>query len=150
MAHQLHFQFDPHSGVPVYRQLMDQIKYYVASGTLSSGDQLPSIRELAQSLAVNPTTIVKTFNELVHEGVVELRHGKGAFIAQRSEDISIEEGEKSMRRLARQLAVEASQMKADRNRVLEIVDEELTSMAGEAVGGRMPVKLRVVSKISGR
>ena len=54
----LHFQINPHSGVPVYRQMIDQVKYYVASDALKAGDQLPSIRELAQSLAINPTTVV--------------------------------------------------------------------------------------------
>ena len=54
----LHLQVDPHSGVPVYRQMMDQVKYYIASGVLRPGAQLPSVRELAQFLRVNPTTVV--------------------------------------------------------------------------------------------
>src|SRR6266513_2427138 len=58
MATMLHFQINPHSGVPVYRQVIDQVKYYIASGGLKEEDQLPSIRELAQSLAINPTTVV--------------------------------------------------------------------------------------------
>ena len=62
----LHFQIDPRSGLPVYRQLMDQIKYYVASGGLRSGDQLPSIRDLATRASVNPTTVVKCYTELQH------------------------------------------------------------------------------------
>jgi GntR family transcriptional regulator len=49
----LHFQIDPHSGVPIYRQLMDQIRYYLASGVLEAGGQLPSIREMAQTLSVS-------------------------------------------------------------------------------------------------
>jgi GntR family transcriptional regulator len=78
----LHFQLSIHSGVPVYRQLMDQIRHYVASGVLAPGDQLPSIRELARFLAVNPTTIVKAYGELAHDGVIEIRHGRGAFVAE--------------------------------------------------------------------
>ena len=128
MGPRLLFQMDAHSGVPVYRQLMDQIKYYVASGTLAPGDQLPSIRELAQSLTVNPTTIVKAFNELAHETVIELRHGKGAFIAPHAAGIPTKEQEKAVRRLARQLAVEASQMGLSRHRLLRIVEEELEGM----------------------
>jgi GntR family transcriptional regulator len=128
MGLRLLFQMDAHSGVPVYRQLMDQIKYYVASGTLAPGDQLPSIRELAQLLTVNPTTIVKAFNELAHETVIELRHGKGAFVTPRAAGISTKEQEKAVRRLARQLAVEASQMGLLRHRLLRIVEEELEEM----------------------
>ena len=80
----LHLQIDAHSGLPVYRQMVDQIKYYVASGTLKPGNQLPSVRELAQQLSINPTTVVKAYNELEHEQVIDLRHGKGAFVAERS------------------------------------------------------------------
>lgn len=146
MARAVHFQIDPHSGVPVYRQLMDQIKYYAASGTLAAGDQLPSIRELAQSLAVNPTTIVKAYNELVHEGAIELRQGKGAFISAQATELPLHEREKALRRIARQLAVEASQMGAETDRVLEIVEEELTALAGERIEPTLPVKLKVVSR----
>ena len=75
----LHLQIDPHSGVPVYRQMMDQVKYYAASGILKTGDQLPSIRELARALSVNPRTAEKAYGELQQEGVVELRQRGGAF-----------------------------------------------------------------------
>ncbi|MBI1387372.1 MAG: GntR family transcriptional regulator [bacterium] len=121
----LHFQIDPHSGVPVYRQLMDQMKYYIASSTLSSGDRLPSIREMAKTLAVNPTTIVKAYTELAHEGVIDMQHGKGAFVSEASGRMSEREKEKAIRRLARQLVVEARQMGAPKERVIEIVTQEL-------------------------
>ena len=75
----LHLQIDPRSGLPVYRQMMDQIRYYIASGTLGPGDQLPSVREVAQALSINPTTVVKAYTELQHARVLEIRHGKGAF-----------------------------------------------------------------------
>src|SRR5688500_4868993 len=103
----LHLQIDPHSGLPVYRQMIDQIKYYIASGTLKPGDQLPSVRELAQSLSVNPTTVVKAYTELQHEDVIAIRHGKGAFVAERSSNFAQFEKDKVVRRLARQLAVES-------------------------------------------
>jgi GntR family transcriptional regulator len=125
---QLHFQIDPHSGVPVYRQMMDQAKYYVAAGTLKAGDMLPSIRELAQSLSVNPTTVVKAYTELEHAGVIEMRHGKGAFVMEGASARSEREREKALRRLARQLAVEATQMGADQKQVLRVLQEELTAL----------------------
>jgi GntR family transcriptional regulator len=128
MAVRLHFQIDAHSGVPVYRQLMDQMKYYVASGTLVSGDQLPSIRELAQSLTLNPATIVKAYNELAHEQVIELRQGKGAFVAAQANLLSERERDRALRRIARQLAVEASQMGTDLDQALRIVEEEMEAV----------------------
>lgn len=67
---------DPHSGVPVYRQLMDQIKFHVASGLLRAGDELPSTRALSLELGVNPMTISKAYSYLEKEQVVERRPGR--------------------------------------------------------------------------
>lgn len=124
----LHFQIDPHSGVPVYRQMIDQVKYYVASGALKAGDQLPSIRELAQVLAINPTTVVRVYTELEREGVIEMRHGKGAFVAVHGRRVSAAERERALRRLARHLAVEAMQMGASSSEVLKVVKQELKEL----------------------
>jgi GntR family transcriptional regulator len=67
---------DPHSGVPVYRQLMDQIKFHVASGVLKPGDELPSTRGLSAELGVNPMTISKAYSYLEREDVIERRPGR--------------------------------------------------------------------------
>jgi GntR family transcriptional regulator len=131
MLKQLHLRIDPHSGVPVYRQIMEQIRYYIASGLLLPGDQLPSIRELAQKLSINPTTVVKAYGELEHGAVIEMRHGKGVFVTERSVRMSDREREKALRRLARQLAVEAAQMKASNELVFRIVQEEIDGLPDE-------------------
>jgi GntR family transcriptional regulator len=131
MLKSLHLQIDPHSGIPVYRQIMDQFRYYVASGVLQPGDQLPSIRDLAQRLSVNPTTVVKAYGELQHGEVIEMRHGKGVFVADRAVRVSDREREKALRRIARQLAVEASQMRAPGTLVRQILEEELASIVEE-------------------
>jgi DNA-binding transcriptional regulator YhcF (GntR family) len=120
----LHFQIDPRSGLPVYRQLMDQIKYYVASGALKSGDQLPSIRDLAVRATVNPTTVVKCYTELQHEGVVEMKHGKGAFVAASSSEMTDAQRRKILGQLAKQLLVEAKQLGASRELVEEVIRDE--------------------------
>jgi len=121
----LHFQINPASGVPVYRQIMDQVKYYVASGTLRRGDQIPSIRELARSLAVNPTTIVKAYTELEHGAVIEMQQGKGAFVIDSGRRMSPAKQEAALRPEARRLAVEAGQMGAAEGLVLRVLKEEL-------------------------
>lgn len=126
----LHLHIDPHSGLPVYRQMIDQIKYYIASGTLKPGDQLPSVRELAQRLSINPTTVVKAYTELQHEEVIDLRHGKGAFVAERANEVSIFEKDKVVRRLARQLAVESQQIGASYELVQGILEEEWKQISG--------------------
>lgn len=67
---------DPHSGVPVYRQLIDQVKFHVASGMLKAGDELPSTRALSAELGVNPMTVSKAYSYLEMEDVVERRPGR--------------------------------------------------------------------------
>jgi GntR family transcriptional regulator len=124
----LHFQIDVRAGMPVYRQILDQIKYYVASGILKPGDRLPSIRELAQTLAVNPTTVVRVYADLEHEGVIEMQHGRGAFVTARSFRMSTAQRDRKIRELARRLVVEAAQMGAPAAQVLKAVREELEEL----------------------
>jgi len=72
---------NPASGVPIYLQLMEQVKHAIETGALRPGEQLPGIRPLAEELVINPNTVAKAYRELEHEGVIELRHGAGAFIS---------------------------------------------------------------------
>ena len=72
---------NPSSGVPIYLQLMEQIRHAIATGALRTGEQLPGIRPLAEELVINPNTVAKAYRELEHEGVVELRQGAGAFVS---------------------------------------------------------------------
>ena len=75
------FRPNPALGVPIYLQLMEQVKHAVETGALRAGDQLPGIRPLAEELVINPNTVAKAYRELEHAGVIELRHGAGAFVA---------------------------------------------------------------------
>jgi len=75
------FRTNSSLGTPIYLQLMEQVKHAIATGALRPGDQLPGIRPLAEELVVNPNTVAKAYRELEHEGVIELRHGAGAFVA---------------------------------------------------------------------
>jgi GntR family transcriptional regulator len=75
------FRLNPSVGVPIYLQLMEQVKHAIETGALQAGDQLPGIRPLAEELVMNPNTVAKAYRELEHEGVIELRHGSGAFVS---------------------------------------------------------------------
>jgi GntR family transcriptional regulator len=75
------FKLDAKSGVPIYRQIQDQIRYGIASGLLSPGEQLPTVRALAVELSVNPNTVIKAYTELERDGVVTSEQGSGTFIA---------------------------------------------------------------------
>lgn len=72
---------NPALGVPIYLQLMEQVKHAIETGALRAGEQLPGIRPLAEELVINPNTVAKAYRELEHEGVIELRHGAGAFVS---------------------------------------------------------------------
>src|SRR5258706_15466011 len=75
------FRPNPSSGVPIYLQLMEQVKHGIETGALRPGEQLPGIRPLAEELVINPNTVAKAYRELEHEDVIELRQGAGAFVS---------------------------------------------------------------------
>jgi GntR family transcriptional regulator len=75
------FSLDPKSGVPIYRQIQDQVRYGIASGRLRPGEQLPTVRALAVDLAVNPNTVIKAYTELERQGVLATEQGSGTFVA---------------------------------------------------------------------
>jgi GntR family transcriptional regulator len=72
---------NPSLGVPIYLQVVEQVKHAIETGALRPGDQLPGIRPLAEELVINANTVAKAYRELESEGVLELRHGAGAFVA---------------------------------------------------------------------
>lgn len=75
------FKPNPSSGVPIYLQLMEQVKHSIETGALRPGEQLPGMRPLAEELVINPNTVAKAYRELEHEGIIELRQGAGAFVS---------------------------------------------------------------------
>jgi GntR family transcriptional regulator len=75
------FRLDLHSGVPVYRQIIDQVLGGIAAGTLTAGHQLPTVRQAAVDLSVNPNTVVRAYRELEIRGVLETQQGTGTFIS---------------------------------------------------------------------
>ena len=75
------FSLDSRSGVPVYRQIIDQVTGGIASGALAPGDQLPTVRQLAVDLSINPNTVIRAYRELEIRGVLETEQGTGTFIS---------------------------------------------------------------------
>src|SRR5215468_5634461 len=75
------FRLDHHSGVPVYRQIIDQVIGGMASGALAGGDQLPTVRQMAVDLSINPNTVIRAYRELEIRGVLETQQGTGTFIS---------------------------------------------------------------------
>jgi GntR family transcriptional regulator len=87
------FKLDPKAGIPFYRQIIDQIKFGIASGKLKIGEQLPTVRALAVDLKVNLNTVAKAYKELEIQNVLETQQGTGTFIS--NAEIKISEKEKS-------------------------------------------------------
>src|SRR5258708_36758175 len=81
--HRKRFQFrlDLHSGVPVYRQIIDQVIGGMATGALAGGDQLPTVRQLAVDLSINPNTVIRAYRQLEIRGLLETEQGTGTFIS---------------------------------------------------------------------
>ena len=75
------FALDPRSGVPVYRQIIDQVLAGLAAGKLAGGDQLPTVRQVAVDLSINPNTVVRAYRELEIRGIIETQQGMGTFVA---------------------------------------------------------------------
>src|SRR5881394_4633353 len=84
----MEFQVDPTTRVPIYRQLMDQIRLAVARGRLRPGSRLPSVRELSRELVINPNTVARVYTELERDGVLNTRPGLGVFVAQPRNDLT--------------------------------------------------------------
>jgi GntR family transcriptional regulator len=77
-----HFRLDGESGVPAYRQIIDQVATAIARGAVVAGDQLPTVRQLAVDLSINPNTVIRAYRELEIRGVLETQQGTGTFIGQ--------------------------------------------------------------------
>ncbi len=79
-------EINPSSGIPIYLQIINQIKYSIAAGALRAGDKIPAVRELAARLRINPNTVAKAYRDLQHEKVILTRWGEGSFVSDQGQD----------------------------------------------------------------
>ncbi|HEY4765119.1 MAG TPA: GntR family transcriptional regulator [Candidatus Sulfotelmatobacter sp.] len=103
----LRFAIDLHSGMPVYRQLIDQVRSGIASGSLLAGDQLPTVRQLAVDLAINPNTVMRAYRELELGGLLETHQGTGTFITKKKLEKNSAERERQLGQMAGEFAARA-------------------------------------------
>src|SRR5579872_879620 len=101
------FALDLHSGVPVYRQLIDQVRAGIASRTLTAGDQLPTVRQLAVDLEINPNTVMRAYRELELGGLLETHQGTGTFISNKKLEKKTAERERQLSQMAGEFAARA-------------------------------------------
>jgi GntR family transcriptional regulator len=101
------FTLDLHTGVPVYRQIIDQVRTGIASGSLTAGDQLPTVRQLAVDLAINPNTVMRAYRELELGGLLETHQGTGTFISDKKPEKKTVERERQLGQMANEFAARA-------------------------------------------
>ena len=126
------FAIDLHSGVPVYRQLIDQARSGVASGSLTAGDQLPTVRQLAVDLSINPNTVMRAYRELELGGLLETQQGTGTFIANKKLEKNSAERDRELSQMAGEIAARAGAA----GFTLESVIERLREMLPRATQRR--------------
>ena len=108
-------------GTPIYLQIVNQVKYLVASGGLTEGEQLPTVRRLAEQLLVNPNTVSRAYRELESEGVVVTRRGAGVFASSEGSNLAASERERILCRHVDQLLSDARHMNISLDEVLSLV-----------------------------
>lgn len=101
------FALDLHTGVPVYRQLIDQVRAGVASGSLIAGDQLPTVRQLAVDLQINPNTVMRAYRELELGGMLETHQGTGTFISDKKVERKSAERDRQLGQMAGEFTARA-------------------------------------------
>ncbi len=116
-------------GVSIYRQIVNQVKYLVASGLLQPGEELPPIRTLALQLKVTPNTIVKAYHELEIAGVIQKRHGSGTFVSEgRAQQVALRERRRVIEQRIDALLAEAHQLNFTAEDILRMVRARKAAM----------------------
>jgi GntR family transcriptional regulator len=115
---------DPASGYPIYLQIINQIKYSIAMEAIKSGDQLPSVRELASQLRVNPNTVAKAYIELEREGIVFTKRGEGTFVSDIGVALSEDEKTKIISEMLNRTLVQAYHFNLSADKIQQIFDQE--------------------------
>ena len=101
------FRLDMRSGVPLYRQLIDQVQAAIAAGLLVPGDQLPTVRQVAVDLEINPNTVMRAYREMEIRGILDTQQGTGTFVAQQTIDRDALEHSRGLEQLVEEFAARA-------------------------------------------
>ncbi len=119
----MHIELSVRDGVPIYRQVIHQIRYLIAAGQLSVGDELPPIRALAEQLSITPNTVAKAYDALEAEGLVIKRQGAGSYVAELASPLKKSEQRRLLTERADALLAEAKQLNFGYQELLELLDK---------------------------
>ena len=123
-----HINITTGAGTPIYRQIVEQVRLGVATGSLAPGDAMPSVRSLAEQHVVNPNTVVKAYGELVRDGILESHHGKGFFVAEKRQVFSRAERLRRLRQALDTFVHEAVFLDFTADEIRQVVDEKLDDL----------------------
>ncbi|MCE9592704.1 MAG: GntR family transcriptional regulator [Planctomycetes bacterium] len=121
------FRVDPSSSEPIFEQIVFRVKHAVAGGSLKSGDRLPSVRELAKDLAINPNTVARAYESLESDGVIVRRHGSGCFVSERGNALSNSERKRRLDDLVQRLVTEGFHLGFGARELRDALSERLSS-----------------------
>lgn len=119
-------------GVPIYRQIVNQVKYLVAAGALRPGEELPAIRTLALQLKVTPNTIVKAYDELERAGIVHKRQGSGTYVSEGRLRLATRERQRIIGQRIDALLADAYQLNFTADDIIRMIEERKAAMDAEA------------------
>lgn len=122
------FQIDPSNGLAIYDQIIRQVKFAIAGEALKSGELIPSVRELARELTINPNTVARAYRGLQDEGILEAVRGQGLAVASGAKERCETERTRLIRDRLRQVLEEAKQSRLDEGRLRALVEQELATI----------------------
>ena len=118
----------PSSGVPIYRQIVDQVGDQIACGRLQVGDRLPSVRELARALPANQNTIIKAYEVLEREGLITRRHGDGTFVASSDSSLSAADRRRILADLLGHAALKAQLFEVAPDELHQLLEQQIAAL----------------------
>ncbi len=127
----MNIKLDHESGVPIYLQLIEQVKFLIACGSLKPGDQMPSVRELAVQLKINPNTAARTYRELQYENVIESRRGEGNYISENYSELAKKEKRKIINGKFREVIVQGRSFGLNDDEISKTFIESLDNKGGK-------------------
>lgn len=120
----MQFEIDTKTGVPFYRQIINQVKLGIMTGTLKPGDKLPTIRSLAIQLKINPNTIAKAYNEMELSGIVITQVGNGTFIAKQKIERNEEKRRQQLAEICERILAAGKQLGFSKEEIIKILQEQ--------------------------
>lgn len=119
----MQIQISASDGIPIYQQIVSQVRYLIAAGRLQPGEELPPIRVLAEQLTVNPNTVARAYLELEHAGMVTKRHGSGTYVSETRSPVSPREKTRILVKRVDALLTEAQHLEVELSEVIKLLRE---------------------------